>query len=71
MAGSLFNRDASLLVRDAEVAKYFEEIFLFDWKVLATQTADEAVGGMRLAGVDEAVPAGFRRVSVAELLGVS
>lgn len=71
MAGSLFNRDASLLVRDPEVAAYFEKIFLFDWNVLATQTADEAVGGMRLARTDEAVPAGFRRVSVAELLGLS
>ena len=66
--GSLFNRDASLRVRDAEVAKYFEQIFLFDWEVLATQEADELVGGMRLAPLTEATPPGFRRVSLSELL---
>jgi hypothetical protein len=65
--GSLFNRDASLLVRDPEVAAYFEKIFLFDWKVLATQEADELVGGLRLAQPGEETPVGYRRVSLAEL----
>jgi phosphatidylserine/phosphatidylglycerophosphate/cardiolipin synthase-like enzyme len=69
--GSLFNRDASLLVRDPEVAKYFEQIFLFDWETLATQEADELVGGIRIAQSGEETPAGFRRVSLAELLGDS
>ena len=68
-SGSLFNRDASLLVRDEEVAAYFESIFLFDWDVLATQEADELVGGMRIARPGEETPAGFRRVSAAELVG--
>lgn len=70
-SGSLFNRDASLLVRDPEVAAYFERIFLFDWETLATQEADELVGGVRLARPGEATPAGFRRVSAAELVGGS
>ena len=69
--GSLFNRDASLLVRDREVAGYFEKIFLFDWDTLATQDADELVGGMRIAQPGEETPVGFRRVSLAELLGDS
>lgn len=69
--GSLFNRDASLLVRDEAVAQYFEEIFLFDWNKLATQETDELVGGMRIAQPGEATPVGFRRVSLAELLGES
>ena len=69
--GSLFNRDASLLVRDAEVATYFEKVFLFDWNTLATQDTDELVGGMRLAPAGEGTPIGFRRVSLAELLGES
>ena len=69
--GSLFNRDASLLVRDREVAGYFEKIFLFDWDTLATQDADELVGGMRVAQPGEETPVGFRRVSLAELLGDS
>lgn len=66
--GSLFNRDASLLVRDPEVAAYFEEIFLFDWKVLAKNEADELVGGMRIALPGEETPLGSRRVSLGELL---
>jgi phosphatidylserine/phosphatidylglycerophosphate/cardiolipin synthase-like enzyme len=69
--GSLFNRDASLLVRDVEVAAYFEKVFLFDWEILATQEADELVGGMRIAQPGEATPNGFRRVSLSELLGES
>ena len=69
--GSLFNRDASLLVRDPEVAGYFEKVFLFDWNTLATQETDELVGGMRIAQPGEETPLGFRRVSLAELLGES
>jgi len=69
--GSLFNRDASLLIRDADVAAYFEQIFLFDWERLAVQDSNELVGGMRLAQPGEAAPVGFRRVSVAELVGWS
>jgi phosphatidylserine/phosphatidylglycerophosphate/cardiolipin synthase-like enzyme len=46
-AGALFNRDASLLVKDPEVTDYFAKAFLFDWDVLAKQDADELVGGVR------------------------
>ncbi len=66
--GSLYNRDASLLVRDPDVAAYFEKVFLFDWNNMATQNADELVGGMRLAMPGEATPVGFRRVPLTELL---
>jgi hypothetical protein len=69
--GSLYNRDASLLVRHPAVAKYFEEIFLFDWEVLAVQSVDEMVGGVRIAQPGEPTPTGFRRVSLAEFLGES
>lgn len=68
-AGALFNRDASLLIRDAEVTAYFKKAFLFDWDVLATQEADELVGGVRVAGPGEATPLGYRRVSLSEFLG--
>lgn len=67
--GGLFNRDASLLVRDADVAKYFKAIFEFDWKTLATQEADEKVADVRIAMPGEQPPPGFRRVSMAEALG--
>jgi hypothetical protein len=69
--GSLFNRDASLRIRDAEVAGYFEKIFLFDWNTLAVQEADELVGGIRVAQLNEETPQGFRRVSLSEMLGES
>jgi V8-like Glu-specific endopeptidase len=68
-AGALFNRDASLLIRDAEVTAYFKKAFLFDWDVLATQEADELVGGVRVAGPGEATPPGYRRVSLGEFFG--
>ncbi len=67
--GSLFNRDASLLIKDAEIARYFQPIFNFDWEVLATQTAEESVGGIRVAGANEVTPIGFRKVSLAEFYG--
>jgi len=65
--GALYNRDASLLVRDPEVARYFATIFEHDWTNLAHQKAEEVVGGIRVAGPDEPTPAGFRRVTGAEL----
>ena len=67
-SGALFNRDASLLIRDHEVANYFRKIFEFDWQVLATQDVDEAIGGIRIAQPDEDTPPGFRRVSLKELM---
>jgi phosphatidylserine/phosphatidylglycerophosphate/cardiolipin synthase-like enzyme len=68
-SGALFNRDASLLVRDFEVASYFQKIFDFDWEVLATQSADEEIGGVRIAQPNEETPPGFRKVSLAEFMG--
>lgn len=67
--GSLFNRDASLLVRSEKVARFFEKIFLYDWDNLAHNEADESVGGIRRAAPGEATPPGFRRVKLSELLG--
>lgn len=67
-AGALYNRDASLLIRDHEVANYFRKIFNFDWEVLATRDVDETVGGIRIAGPGEQAPSGFRRVSLRELM---
>jgi hypothetical protein len=69
--GALYNRDASLLVRDPQVAGYFEQIFLFDWENLASQESDELVGDVRVARAGEEAPAGFRRVSLRELLGLN
>jgi len=67
--GSLFNRDASLLVRSPKVAAFFEKIFLFDWDNLTHNDADERVGGIRRARPGEETPPGFRRMRLSELLG--
>jgi phosphatidylserine/phosphatidylglycerophosphate/cardiolipin synthase-like enzyme len=66
--GSLFNRDASLLVRSPKVAAFYEKIFLYDWENLAHNEADESVGGMRRALPGEETPPGFKRVKLSELL---
>ncbi len=69
-SGALFNRDASLLVRDAEVSRYFKELFEYDWQTLAVQESEELVGGIELAPKGVPTPAGYRRVSAAEALGL-
>lgn len=65
--GALYNRDASLIINDAEVAQYFAQIFEYDWRNLAHQRAEEVIGGVRIARSGEPKPAGFRRVSRSEL----
>jgi phosphatidylserine/phosphatidylglycerophosphate/cardiolipin synthase-like enzyme len=64
--GTLVNRDASLLFDDGEIARYFEELFWFDWKHLTRQS----VGRRRARPADgrEAVPAGMRLVSWREII---
>jgi hypothetical protein len=69
--GSLYNRDASLLIRDQEVAQYFKDIFEFDWITLAIQEADEMIADVRIAMPNKATPVGFRRVSAREALGLN
>ena len=69
-AGALFNRDASVLVRDPEVAAYYRKMFEFDWATLAVQEADEMMVDVRVARPGEAPPPGFRRVSASEALGL-
>lgn len=67
--GSLFNRDASLLVRSEKVARFYEKIFLYDWENLAHNQADER-GGIRRARPGEETPEGFSRVKLSDLLDV-
>ena len=66
--GMLFNRDASLIVFDPQVAAYFEEIFRFDWKNLAKQESEESAVFARVAAPSEPTPEGMRRVSLSEYL---
>lgn len=67
-SGALFNRDASLLIKDQEVAQYFQQVFNFDWEVLAKQTAEEFTGGARIARPGEETPVGYKKVALSDLL---
>ena len=39
--GVLVNRDASLLIRNADIAQYYERVFLHDWERLSRETIRE------------------------------
>lgn len=58
--GLQVNRDASLLIRNADIARYYERIFLHDWDVLSRETIREeatpipAVGGAEAAIAESA-----------------
>ena len=66
--GVTTNRDASLLFEDKEIAEYFANIYDHDWKVLAKPTISSEARGARVAGANEATPAGYVRLNAAELL---
>ncbi len=69
-AGTTLNRDASLIFFDPEIAKYYENLFLFDWDRIAQVRIDESIPAAALVRPDEGVPApGRLRVSAQELLG--
>jgi hypothetical protein len=67
-SGALFNRDASLLIRDQEIAEYFQQIFDFDWLVLAEQKIEESIGGIQMTTKEAPVPIGFQKIALSEFL---
>ncbi|PKB18301.1 phospholipase D-like domain-containing protein [Flavobacterium sp. 5] len=67
-SGALFNRDASLLVRDSEVARYFKEIFEFDWNNLAKHDIGDIPTTVNIALHNEAPSVGHYKISLEELL---
>jgi hypothetical protein len=64
--GTVVNRDASLIFDDEQIARYYEDVFWFDWKSLSRQS----VGGRRVraAGREEEAVPGTRLVSWQELV---
>lgn len=66
--GTLFNRDASLIFYDQEIAKYLEEIFLFDWKNLAYQKVNETAGPFKIDFGFESAE-NMARVPLTEIFG--
>ena len=50
--GTTTNRDATLIIDDGEVAKYYEKLFLYDWNNLARQNVpgERAMPRVRRSG---------------------
>jgi hypothetical protein len=57
--GTLVNRDASLIFYDEEIAKYYENIFEFDWDHLASNRLNLELPPVRMASTNEAPTGGF------------
>jgi hypothetical protein len=58
--GVQYNRDASLLIHDAGIARYYEDVFLHDWERLARPAVREEEA-ILLADSMESVPLGYTR----------
>lgn len=65
--GVFANRDASLIVYDEEVARYYERIFEFDWD-RASRRAHEVPPGIMIHRPGDRVPAGYEVVDLHEAL---
>lgn len=59
--GAIANRDASLIIRNSDVAKYYERIFLFDWDTLTREPRIRARRRM-----DESLPSQHEVIVSAE-----
>lgn len=61
--GTTFNRDASLIFNDPDIASYYERIFLYDWDNLSFSDAPELLEMARIAPPGTPTPAGMVRVT--------
>jgi hypothetical protein len=66
--GTLVNRDASLIFFDDEIAKYYEQIFEFDWKNLAKTRLDQELPAVELARPGQEAPEGMVKMSLWDFL---
>jgi phosphatidylserine/phosphatidylglycerophosphate/cardiolipin synthase-like enzyme len=76
--GVTANRDASLIFRHPEIARYYERVFLFDWERLAREPRPSGLDSAGKAGPRERVelarpgsprPTGTVRLGLRDLLG--
>lgn len=61
--GALANRDASLIIHDEEVARYYKQIFQFDWD-RASSHDFETPRGISIYQPGAPIPEGFEVVSI-------
>ena len=50
--GTLRNRDATLIIHDPEIARYYEQIFIHDWTTLANDKVVDVSHTASAAGRD-------------------
>lgn len=60
--GTVYNRDASLILFSRTAAQYFQQIFIYDWEHLARQKVSAESAMPRLALSGEATPEGAFRL---------
>jgi hypothetical protein len=64
------NRDASLIFFDQDIARYYQDLFLFDWGRIANVGIDESIPAPEAVRADEGrIEPGRLRMSASELLG--
>jgi V8-like Glu-specific endopeptidase len=69
-AGTTLNRDASLIFFDQDIARYYQELFLFDWSRIANVGIDESLSAPEVVRPEEGrIEPGRLKVSASELLG--
>ena len=70
-AGTGFNRDASLIFYDRDIAQFYEKLFLYDWDRIGPAVVDESVPPPILASSETAVksPPGYVAVPLSLMLG--
>ncbi|MBL0726113.1 phospholipase D-like domain-containing protein [Piscinibacter sp. HJYY11] len=67
-AGASWNRDASIIFHDEEVAEYLQRVFLYDWSRARQAELDEYAPAPRLVQPWEtSVPAGMIKVRLSQL----
>jgi hypothetical protein len=66
--GTLVNRDASLIFFDEEIARYYQEVFEFDWENLAKPRLDLELPAIELAEPEVEAAEGMVKVSLWDLV---
>lgn len=68
-AGTTLNRDASLIFFDQEIARYYQDLFLFDWNRIANVGIDESLAAPEAVRPEGRIEPGRLKVRASELLG--
>jgi len=71
-AGTTLNRDASVIFFDQDIARYYQDLFLFDWGRIGGVGIDESIPAPEAVRADEGrIEPGRLRINASQLLGDS